>query len=265
MLVLFVISIFVLTGITAIVVDVSWYWANTLRVQRAADAAALAGVVWLPGAPGSAFSTARATATQNGYTDGVGRRDHRHPAGSREQPAPVGDHHGARQHVLHEGVRDPAADRLAAVEGGVRPAGSDGQPRELLRQLRAHPRPDLLDDVDPDRPQLLERRTRAGRSRRRSRRRRPGPHRAGRWSTRSATNDNIYAQTTTANAVQQWSTFGLDSGLAANQTITAIDGIEVRLSDTFLSAALREQHGPGRPVVEQRRRTGRRRPPRPAP
>ena len=32
MLVLFVISIFVLTGITAIVVDVSWYWANSLRV-----------------------------------------------------------------------------------------------------------------------------------------------------------------------------------------------------------------------------------------
>ena len=71
MLVLFVISIFVLTGITAIVVDVSWYWANTLRVQRAADAAALAGVVWLPGAPGSAYATAGATATQNGYTDGV--------------------------------------------------------------------------------------------------------------------------------------------------------------------------------------------------
>ncbi len=72
MLVLFVLSIFVLTGITALVVDVSWYWANTLRVQRAADAAALAGVVWLPGAPGSAYSTAQDTATENGYTDGIG-------------------------------------------------------------------------------------------------------------------------------------------------------------------------------------------------
>src|SRR6185295_472250 len=58
MLVLFVVSIFVLTGITAIVVDVSWYWANTLRVQRAADAAALAGVVWLPSEPGTAYTTA---------------------------------------------------------------------------------------------------------------------------------------------------------------------------------------------------------------
>ncbi|HEX7472339.1 MAG TPA: pilus assembly protein TadG-related protein, partial [Candidatus Limnocylindrales bacterium] len=26
-------------GLMAIVIDVSWYWANTLRVQRAADAA----------------------------------------------------------------------------------------------------------------------------------------------------------------------------------------------------------------------------------
>ena len=72
MLVLFVMSIFVLTGITAVVVDISWYWANTLRVQRAADAAALAGVVWLPGAPGTAYSTARTEATKNGYTDGAG-------------------------------------------------------------------------------------------------------------------------------------------------------------------------------------------------
>ncbi len=69
MLVLFVISIFVLTGITAIVVDVSWYWANSLRVQRAADAAALAGVVWLPGDPSTAYGVARDEASKNGYDD----------------------------------------------------------------------------------------------------------------------------------------------------------------------------------------------------
>ena len=32
----------------ALVIDVSWYWVNSLRVQRAADAAALAGAVLLP-------------------------------------------------------------------------------------------------------------------------------------------------------------------------------------------------------------------------
>lgn len=66
--VLFVLSIFVLLGICALVIDVSWYWANTLRVQRAADAAALAGVVDLPGnVPGAAAAAATA-AGQNGYT-----------------------------------------------------------------------------------------------------------------------------------------------------------------------------------------------------
>ncbi len=58
-------------GLMAIVIDVSWYWANTLRVQRAADAAALAGVVWLPNLYSSADTTARAEATKNGYTSGV--------------------------------------------------------------------------------------------------------------------------------------------------------------------------------------------------
>ena len=42
-LVLLVMSIFVLLGLVALVIDVSWYWSNNLRVQRAADAAALAG------------------------------------------------------------------------------------------------------------------------------------------------------------------------------------------------------------------------------
>ena len=62
----------------AVVVDVSWYWANTLRVQRAADAAALAGVVWLPQCPASSAScpsgrnardVAIAEATKNSYVN----------------------------------------------------------------------------------------------------------------------------------------------------------------------------------------------------
>jgi Flp pilus assembly protein TadG len=63
-------------GLMAIVIDVSWYWANTLRVQRAADAAALAGVVWLPdnfaGAAPNAQTTALAEAQKNGYIPGAG-------------------------------------------------------------------------------------------------------------------------------------------------------------------------------------------------
>ena len=63
-------------GLMAIVIDVSWYWANTLRVQRAADAAALAGVVWLPSkfdvpiAGPNAKTTALDEARKNGYVPG---------------------------------------------------------------------------------------------------------------------------------------------------------------------------------------------------
>jgi hypothetical protein len=56
----------------AVVVDVAWYWASNLRIQRAADAAALAGVVHLPNDAPTAFSVARAEATKNGYTSGLG-------------------------------------------------------------------------------------------------------------------------------------------------------------------------------------------------
>ena len=59
-------------GVLAIVVDISWYWSNTLKVQRAADAAALAGAVWLPGQQGTAYTTADNEATKNGYTTGGG-------------------------------------------------------------------------------------------------------------------------------------------------------------------------------------------------
>lgn len=71
-LVLYAGAMLALMGIMALVVDVGWYWSNTLRVQRAADAAALAGAVSLPGDPAAAFADARAEAAKNGYTDGVG-------------------------------------------------------------------------------------------------------------------------------------------------------------------------------------------------
>jgi len=64
-------SIIVLCGMVALVIDVAWYWSSSLRVQRAADAAALAGVVWLPGNPTSAYSVAAAEATKNGFTNGT--------------------------------------------------------------------------------------------------------------------------------------------------------------------------------------------------
>src|SRR5688572_14131997 len=62
----------VLLGFAGLAVDVAWYGLNLMRMQRAADAAALAGVVYLPGNPSGANSAALAEATKNGYTSGGG-------------------------------------------------------------------------------------------------------------------------------------------------------------------------------------------------
>ena len=58
-----------LFGFVGLVVDVAWFQLNLVRVQRAADAAALAGSVYLPGNVPGAIAAAKAAATQNGYTD----------------------------------------------------------------------------------------------------------------------------------------------------------------------------------------------------
>ncbi|MGH2492500.1 MAG: pilus assembly protein TadG-related protein [Candidatus Limnocylindria bacterium] len=60
-----------LLGFVGIVIDVGWYEVNLIRVQRAADAAALAGVVYLPGNVSGGRSAALSEATKNGYTNGA--------------------------------------------------------------------------------------------------------------------------------------------------------------------------------------------------
>ncbi len=69
--ILFALSIVLFAALCAVVVDVAFYWVSTLQAQRAADAAALAGAVYLPGDTTKAYSEARASAAQNGYTTGV--------------------------------------------------------------------------------------------------------------------------------------------------------------------------------------------------
>ena len=235
MLVLFVMSIFVLTGITAIVVDVSWYWANTLRVQRAADAAALAGVVWLPGAPGSAFSTARATATQNGYTDGsagVNISTQQDPANNRRLwvtiTAPVNTFF-----MKVFGIQQLTASRQSKAEY-VLPVPM-GSPENyygnfgLTRGLTSSTTSIQIvhSSSSDDTGWKVATAT-------------PG---TATWTASSGTlinsansNNNVYAQSSTNNAAQQWGTFGTTISLGSGQSLTSIDGIEVRLSDAYVSA-----------------------------
>jgi hypothetical protein len=70
-LVFFALSIVVLMGIAALVVDVGYWFLHAQKIQRAADAAALAGVVWMPGSPSNATTTAMQAAAGNGFSAGV--------------------------------------------------------------------------------------------------------------------------------------------------------------------------------------------------
>lgn len=70
-LVVFVLLSVVLIGAVAIVTDISWLWYGNQRMQRAADAASLAGAIYLPGNTAQAYASAREEATKNGFTSGV--------------------------------------------------------------------------------------------------------------------------------------------------------------------------------------------------
>src|SRR5690606_18955401 len=61
-----------LLGLSAFAVDLGWLYLNTSRLQRAADAAALAGVVHLPGFPALVTQDATGGATANGFEPDTG-------------------------------------------------------------------------------------------------------------------------------------------------------------------------------------------------
>src|SRR6266480_665128 len=71
-LVIVALMIIPLLGFTGLVSDVAWYEVNLMRIQRAADAAALAGVVYLPTNVTGAQTAAQQEAAKNGYTNGAG-------------------------------------------------------------------------------------------------------------------------------------------------------------------------------------------------
>ncbi|MDP9468731.1 MAG: Tad domain-containing protein, partial [Chloroflexota bacterium] len=66
-LVIFAGTFVVLLLMSALVIDLAWLWNNSLRIQRTADAAALAGVVHLPNDVTSARNAADKEATRNGF------------------------------------------------------------------------------------------------------------------------------------------------------------------------------------------------------
>jgi Flp pilus assembly protein TadG len=71
-LVLFALMLTTLIGLVGIAIDVTYAWRAGLQVQRAADAAAMAGVVYLPGDLADAGTQARLTSADNGYSAATG-------------------------------------------------------------------------------------------------------------------------------------------------------------------------------------------------
>jgi hypothetical protein len=67
-IVYFALAIFVIMGMAAFAVDLGYWYFQASRVQRAADAASLAGVVYMPGEPNEATSVADTVAADNGFS-----------------------------------------------------------------------------------------------------------------------------------------------------------------------------------------------------
>jgi Flp pilus assembly protein TadG len=66
----FTLMLTVLIGLIGIAIDTTFAWREALRIQRASDAAALAGVVYMPGDFQGAADAARAEAQMNGFPPG---------------------------------------------------------------------------------------------------------------------------------------------------------------------------------------------------
>lgn len=240
-IVIFAGSMIALMALCAVVVDVAWYWTVSQRMQRAADAAALAGVVWLPGDPSTAYLTAKAEATKNGFTDGQ----------NGVVVTPLQDTDNKRR--LKVTITGPVGTFFSRVVGlnsfpGGREAKADyalpvpmGSPENyygvfgLTRGLTSSttvmvPQTNPGPSVDSGwmTPNTA-----------------PAPTPAT-WSTTSGgmaaavqiLNDSQSAYATTNGNQQQWQTYGITPpALNANQTLGALQGIEVRLDNIKLSAA----------------------------
>lgn len=70
-MVYFALTITIVLIAASFAVDLGWWYVRAQQAQRAADAASLAGVVWMPRDFTKATAVARASAKANGFEDGV--------------------------------------------------------------------------------------------------------------------------------------------------------------------------------------------------
>ncbi len=208
--------------LAATVIDLSWYWTNNLRMQRAADAAALAGVVFLPSQVGQAVTTARAEAAKNGYTHGVGG----------VVVTPVQDPSNNRRLLVT--IRGPVGTYFARAVGitswnAQRTSKADyvlpvpmGSPQHYygvgFYQGRQATNNNIANNTDWNTTaQSVS---------------------GGQWSNpdRAFSNNDSYTTEDANNHTQIWGNFNLDTEIPNDATLV-IDGLEVRLQDVRLTGS----------------------------
>ncbi len=227
---IFVIMSVVLLAGAALLTDVAWWWTMEQRMQRAADAGALAGAIYLPALQQEAFDAAEAEAKKNGFedfVDGAVVTPRRDPSDPRKLivdiDAPVGTFFakvvgiaqvdvgvtGAASFVLPIPMGSP--ENYYGVFGKLRtPGGGEYGPGV----------PGVTGEIGP------------------------GVSLSGSWTTTSGTmlqsvlaTDGVFARTNANYAVQWFGNFGLHSQLpipSADQRVQ-IDGIEVLLDDAYVT------------------------------
>jgi Flp pilus assembly protein TadG len=226
-LVIFALAIMAMMGMIALVIDVSWYWTNALRVQRAADAAALAGVVWLPGQTATAYSTARLESRKNGYTDGVSGVT----ITTAQEPALT----GRRLAVTVNASVGTYFMRLIGINSI--PVTRTARAEYVLPVPMGSPQPyfGIGYYVEARSTTTSSNSTAAGNSGLKA----PSISVAGgQWTNpnNAFTSNNQYATDATNLQQQQWSTFGLAPALAGNQAMIGPIGLEVKLTNANVSA-----------------------------
>jgi Putative Flp pilus-assembly TadE/G-like len=222
-IVIFGASMIAFLVLAACVIDLSWYWTNNLRMQRAADAAALAGVVFLPGDVPGAFAAARAEAVKNGYTNGAG--------GYTVTPS----HSTADPRRLRVTITGPVNTYFAKVAGiasfpARREAKADfvlpvpmGSPQNYygvgFYEGRVATTTNNSGNTDWNATSVSSS--------------------GGQWSSpnNAFTNDNIYATEDTNNELQAWTNFADLRAEVPNDGTQVIDGIQVRLQDARLTGS----------------------------
>ena len=143
-LVIFVVATVLFVLLCGVVLDIAYYWVGSLQAQRAADAAALAGAVYLPGDTTSAYSAARSAHPEWLH----GRRHDDRDAGTGHDRSAAAQRRDQRTRgdILLAGRGHHVLACQREGEGHLRPARADGQSGCVLRRRQLqHQRDDNQD------------------------------------------------------------------------------------------------------------------------